>query len=42
MDEPTKIGRGNVVRAVSGHISNLSDITNTVTMIKREYSTSGL
>jgi hypothetical protein len=36
MDESAKIGRGNAVEAVSGHISNLSDITNTATMMKRE------
>jgi hypothetical protein len=38
---PVKIGGGNTAGA-AGHFSNLSDITNTATMMKREYSTSRL
>jgi hypothetical protein len=37
-----KIGERNAAEAISGRFSNLSNITNTVTIIKREYSTSGL
>jgi hypothetical protein len=34
--KPTKIRGGNTARAVPGRFSNLFDITNTATMIKRE------
>jgi hypothetical protein len=34
--EPAKNGGGNNVGAVPGCFSNLSDITNTTTMMKRE------
>jgi hypothetical protein len=40
--EPVKIGGAIAVRAIPGRISTLSNITNTATMMKREYSTSGL
>jgi hypothetical protein len=33
---PPKIGGGNAARAIPGRFSNLSNITNTATMIKRE------
>jgi hypothetical protein len=35
-DVPTKIGGGNTIGVTSGCFSNLSDITNTATMMKRE------
>jgi hypothetical protein len=35
-DEPTKIRGGNAAEAVSSHFSNLSNITNIATMMKRE------
>jgi hypothetical protein len=34
--EPAKIGGGNTTGAILGFISNLFDITNTATMMKRE------
>jgi hypothetical protein len=34
--------RGNAAKVTPGRFSNLSDITNTATMLKREQSTSGL
>jgi hypothetical protein len=37
-----KIRGGNATGAITGRFSNLSNITNTTTMIKREYSTSGI
>jgi hypothetical protein len=33
---PAKIGWGNIARVTPDRFSNLSDITNTATMIKRE------
>jgi hypothetical protein len=39
---PVNIGGGNAARVALGCFSNLSDITNTATMMKREYSTSEL
>jgi hypothetical protein len=37
-----KIGGGKATKAIPGRFSNLSNITNTAAMMKREYSTSGL
>jgi hypothetical protein len=34
--EPAKIGGENAVRAIPGRFSNLSNITNTATVMKRE------
>jgi hypothetical protein len=34
--EPTKMGGGNTVGVIPGCISNLSNIINTVSMMKRE------
>jgi hypothetical protein len=39
---PAKIGGGNATGVAPGRFSNLSNITNTATMMKREYSTSEL
>jgi hypothetical protein len=41
-DVPTKIGGGNAAGVAPDRFSNLSEITNTATMMNREYSTSGL